>query len=98
MSFPYYRELPCRVTVVPGIQGKGFRMIPEQRETRETNPRTRLLYPMSEAAAQLGGITERKLWKMIANGEIDSVKIGRRRMIAADALDAYVQKLQGAAA
>lgn len=70
-------------------------MIPEQ---RDRVPPTRLLYPMPEAAQKLGGITERKLWSMVAAGEIDSVKVGRRRMIPDSALTEYVERLQAAAA
>lgn len=71
-------------------------MIPEQRET-DGPTSGRLLYSMPEAAQLLGGITERKLWSMVAEGEIKSVKLGRRRMISATALAEYVHGLEAAA-
>lgn len=72
-------------------------MVPEDRETDEAQLPTRLLYPMPEAAAKLGGITERKLRMMVASKEIASVKLGRRRMIPATALEDYVEQLKAAA-
>lgn len=58
----------------------------------------RRLYPIPEAAEQLGGITERMLWTLVARGDIKSVKVGRRRMIPATALDTYVAGLEVEAA
>jgi excisionase family DNA binding protein len=71
-------------------------MIPEQREA-DGPTSGRLLYSIPDAAQKLGGITERKLWSMVADGEIKSVKLGRRRMITAAALEAYVHGLEAAA-
>lgn len=58
----------------------------------------RRLYPIAEAAEQLGGITERMLWTLVARGDIKSVKVGRRRLIPAAALDSYVAGLEVEAA
>jgi len=51
-----------------------------------------LLYSVEDAieATQLGRTT---LFSVMASGEIQSVKIGRRRMIPADALRDYVRGL-----
>lgn len=75
-------------------------MIPQSGDTDapvQTIPERRL-YPIPEAAEQLGGITERMLWTLVARGDIQSVKVGRRRMIPAAALDSYVTSLVEAAA
>jgi len=39
-----------------------------------------------QAAARLG-VSERMMGRMLANGEIPSVKVGRRRLIAASTID-----------
>lgn len=74
-------------------------MIPQTGEVEapETTIPERRLYPLKEAAEQLGGITERMLWSLCMRGDIKSVKVGRRRMIPAAALDAYVSELEAAA-
>ena len=53
----------------------------------------RLLYSVEEAADLLG-IGRTFMFRLLATGEIESVKIGRRRMISRDALDGYVDRLQ----
>ncbi|MFC8201333.1 helix-turn-helix domain-containing protein [Streptomyces sp. NPDC057298] len=53
----------------------------------------RILYPIDEAAQQLGvGLTTAK--SLIKSGELRSVKIGRARRVPADALREYVQRLE----
>lgn len=56
-----------------------------------------LLYNMKEAAQQLGGITTRTVHSLLTSGELESVKLGSRRMIPGESLEAYVEKLRGAA-
>lgn len=56
----------------------------------------RRLYPKSDAAEQLG-VSERVLDRLIAAGEVETVKIGRRRLVPADALDEYVERLRRSA-
>lgn len=75
-------------------------MIPQTGEAQapEATIPERRLYPLKEAAEQLGGITERMLWTLVMRGDIRSVKVGRRRMIPASALDQYVSELEEAAA
>lgn len=56
----------------------------------------RLLYPYGEAAEQLG-ISQRVLERLIRDGEIESVPIGRRKLVPAEALTDYVERLRRSA-
>ncbi|MGI8753301.1 MAG: helix-turn-helix domain-containing protein [Acidimicrobiales bacterium] len=56
---------------------------------------TKRLYTVLEAATSLG-ISRTRLHQLVAAGAIVSVKVGRRRMFSADALDAYVSGLRPA--
>ena len=59
-----------------------------------------LLYSVEEAASLLG-IGRTFMFHLLATGEIDSLKIGRRRKIPRDAIDGYIERLraqQGATA
>ena len=58
------------------------------------NPRK--LHAIPEAAEQLS-ISTRVLDRLIADGKIETVKIGRRRLVPDDALDAYIQHLRATA-
>jgi excisionase family DNA binding protein len=53
---------------------------------------TKRLYTVSEAAKSLG-ISRTRVHQLVAAGAIDSVKVGRRRMFLAEALDTYVSGL-----
>jgi excisionase family DNA binding protein len=53
----------------------------------------RLLYSVEEAANLLG-IGRTFMFHLVATGEIDSFKIGKRRKIPRDALDAYIERLR----
>jgi excisionase family DNA binding protein len=53
----------------------------------------RLLYSVPEAA-ELIDIRRTKMFELIAEGEIESVKVGNSRKIPADALTAYVKRLR----
>ena len=55
--------------------------------------RDRLLAPISEACQQIG-VGRSKLFELIAAGEIETVKIGRRTLVPQAALVAYVDKLR----
>ena len=57
----------------------------------------RLLYPVSEAAEQLG-IQRTSLYELLKGGQLERVKIGRRTLITAESLTAYVDRLRVAAA
>lgn len=56
---------------------------------------TRLMYDKPEAAEQLS-VSVRVLERLIAGGEIESVLIGRRRLVPASALEDYVDRLRRA--
>jgi excisionase family DNA binding protein len=47
----------------------------------------------AEEAAEFLGIGRTFLFRLLATGQIESFKIGRKRKITRDALDAYVQRL-----
>jgi excisionase family DNA binding protein len=57
----------------------------------------RLLYPVSEAAEQLG-IQRTSLYELLKGGQLERVKIGRRTLVTAESLIAYVDRLRVAAA
>lgn len=60
-----------------------------------TVTRTLLSIPDFMASTGLG---RSKTYQLIGEGEIETVKIGRRRMIPAQALDAWIANLRGVAA
>lgn len=60
---------------------------------RRTPPAQRLLYEIPTAADQLS-ISERLLARIIADGQIDTVRIGRRRLVPHDALEDYIARLR----
>ncbi len=51
----------------------------------------RLLVSVEEASAILS-LGRSKVFELVAAGEIESLKVGRRRLIPRQALDAYVQR------
>jgi excisionase family DNA binding protein len=55
----------------------------------------RLLYAIPDAAEQLS-VSARVLERLISDGEVETVKIGRRRLVPAEALTAYVEKVKAA--
>lgn len=56
----------------------------------------RLLYALPEAARQLS-VSLKKLEELVRDGEVMSVKIGRRRLVAREDLEEYVNRLRGMA-
>lgn len=50
------------------------------------------------AARLLGEITEREVENRITDGDLEAVKLGRRRLIVLVSLDAYVARLREQAA
>lgn len=56
-----------------------------------------LLHPVDDTCNILG-IGKSQTWELIARGELESVKIGRRRLIPHDAIVDYVQRLRAEAA
>ena len=69
-------------------RGGGLEMVP-----------ARDLYPVSEVAYRLG-VTERKVWSLIAEGRLRTVRLDGRRLVPAAALREFIAALpvEGAAA
>lgn len=63
-----------------------------ERADRASVP-SRLLYSVEEAADLLG-IGRTFMFHLLATGEIDSFKIGKRRKVPRDALDGYIERLR----
>lgn len=59
-------------------------------------PGPRVLYRPEEAAAVLG-IGRSKIFELIADGQLETVAIGRSRRIPADALATFVEALRAGA-
>lgn len=55
-------------------------------------PERRRLLSVEEAATQIN-VSERTLRSLISGGEILSVKVGRRRLLPVDSVDAFVRRL-----
>ena len=53
----------------------------------------KLLLAIPEAA-QVLGVGRSRLYELMADGDVESVHIGRRRLVPADALEAYARKLR----
>lgn len=56
---------------------------------------SRLLYDIPAAAEQLS-VSARVLERLIKDGEVDTLKIGRRRLVPAEALADYIERLKRA--
>jgi excisionase family DNA binding protein len=56
----------------------------------------RLLYEIADAGIQLS-VSARTVERLVKDGEIASVKIGRRRLVPHDALEDYIDRLRRAA-
>lgn len=52
------------------------------------------LLTVEQAAEQLGGVSRSTLYQLLRSGELASVKIGRRRLIPAEAIADYVLDLR----
>jgi excisionase family DNA binding protein len=55
-------------------------------------PAVRLLHDLDEAADLLS-ISRRVVDRLVRDGELDSVKLGRRRLVPHEALESYVARL-----
>lgn len=58
----------------------------------------KLLFNEEQARERLGNIGHSLFWRLISTGELESVSIGRRRLVPADALEHFVAKRREAAA
>ena len=54
----------------------------------------RLAYPLPEVAAKLGGISVRSVQRLIASGALKAVRVGRRVLVPADALRAFLKNIR----
>lgn len=52
----------------------------------------KLAYRIPEAS-DVSGIGRTKLYEEISSGRLESISVGRRRLIPADALEAYLNRL-----
>lgn len=56
-------------------------------------PPHKLLYGIDEAGPMIG-VRRSKIYELIASGDLESVKLGKRRLIPADSLAALVARLR----
>jgi predicted site-specific integrase-resolvase len=50
-----------------------------------------LLYTVRDACIALGGISQASLYRWIAAGDVETVQLGRRRMVKADSIARIAQ-------
>ncbi len=65
-------------------------MIHKVRELAD--PPERILYPINEARRLLGGVCRATLYKLIDDGELRTVRLGRRRLVPADEINRLAQE------
>lgn len=65
--------------------------VSEAASSGDAGPLQPLAYEVPQVAVLLP-ITERQVWRLIDDGSLPSFKIGRRRLVAAKDLDAYVER------
>jgi excisionase family DNA binding protein len=58
----------------------------------------RLLYTIGDVSQLLGGIARSYVYELLARGALSSIKLGRRRLIARQDLEEYVERLREGAA
>lgn len=59
------------------------------------NGTQRRLYSLPDVGEQLGGLKRTKVFDLIKQGHLSTVKIGSRTFVSADSLDRYVATLTG---
>lgn len=64
----------------------------EFKESPTTGKQRRRLYPVEDAAFELG-ISDRKCWTLIYAGRLRTKRLDGRRLVPADALDEFVASL-----
>lgn len=60
---------------------------------RKASARSRLVYSIDEAA-ELLGIGRTFMFHLVATGEIESFKLGKRRKIPREEIDRYIKRLR----
>ena len=58
----------------------------------------RKLYPVPETRHRLGGIGHTQFYELVRNGELETVKIGRRTFVASDEIQRFIAGLKARAA
>jgi len=53
----------------------------------------RIVYPVTDAAVYLG-ISRTKLFALIASGELETITIGRRRLVPHESMVTFVERLR----
>lgn len=51
----------------------------------------RRVHSVPEVASLLG-ITERFVWTLIKDGDLEAIKIGRRRVVPVESIDAFIER------
>ena len=62
------------------------------RETKDTDADGALLWSFGKTARKLGGVSTRTVLRLVDDGELVSVYVGRRRMITAASAFALIQR------
>ena len=60
------------------------------------HPEAQLLPIVPDTTDRLG-VGRTSVYKLVADGELEAVKIGRRTLVVAESVDAYIAKLRSAA-
>ena len=53
---------------------------------------TQLAFSVDEARQQIGGIGRVKFYELLASGELESFKIGSRRMVSSEQLQRFISE------
>jgi excisionase family DNA binding protein len=64
---------------------------PAQQDQTTVEP---LLLDVTAARHRLGNISRSQLYELFTEGEIETVKIGKRRLVVVESVDAYVGRLR----
>lgn len=63
-----------------------------RRNGATTQPAIKLLYTMKEAQLLLGGLSDDTIYKLLRQGELNSLKVGSRRLITRTSIDAFIER------
>lgn len=64
---------------------------PQMTTTPSLPHRTRAAYTVQEARQMLGGISQATFYGLVNRGELRTFRIGRRRLVSADAIADYIK-------
>lgn len=82
-----------RERTLVSMHGDQFRHIPTRGDDLEEPAR---LLSIDDTARVLGGITTREVYKAIERGDLEATRLGRRRLVVVESIDAYVDRLREA--